>query len=105
MLNYKTSFKDYLIGFISSIILTTCSFIIVIYKNNLYFKTKKSIINILFLLAMIQIIIHMIYFLHMNKKSKKGWLILSLIFTIIIIFIIIIGSIWVMNHLNNNMCS
>ncbi|WP_339044820.1 cytochrome o ubiquinol oxidase subunit IV [Candidatus Zinderia endosymbiont of Aphrophora alni] len=102
MLDFKINFKDYLIGFTLSIILTIFSSIIVLYKKILFFK-KKNIINILILLAIIQTIIHMIYFLHMNSKSEKGWIILSLIFTNIIIFIIILGSIWVMNHLKHNM--
>ena len=54
-------------------------------------------------LAAVQIVVHMIYFLHMNSKSEGGWTILALIFTIMVVVIMLAGSLWVMYHLNHNM--
>jgi cytochrome o ubiquinol oxidase operon protein cyoD len=45
----------------------------------------------------------MIYFLHMNTKSEGGWTFLALLFTLILVVITLVGSIWVMYHLNQNM--
>jgi len=45
----------------------------------------------------------MIYFLHMNFRSQGGWNMLALIFTAVIVFITLAGSLWVMYHLNVNM--
>ena len=53
--------------------------------------------------AAVQIVVHMIYFLHMNSKSEGGWTMLALIFTIIVVVIALAGSLWVMYHLNTNM--
>jgi cytochrome o ubiquinol oxidase operon protein cyoD len=53
--------------------------------------------------AAVQIVVHMIYFLHMNSKSEGGWTLLALIFTIVLVVITLSGSIWVMYHLNHNM--
>jgi len=53
--------------------------------------------------AVIQVVVHMIYFLHMNTKSEGGWTFLALIFTVTIVAITLSGSIWVMYHLNTNM--
>ncbi|MFW2345133.1 MAG: cytochrome o ubiquinol oxidase subunit IV, partial [Brevundimonas mediterranea] len=53
--------------------------------------------------AVVQIVVHMIYFLHMNSKSEGGWTMLALIFTIIVVVIALSGSLWVMYHLNTNM--
>ena len=50
-----------------------------------------------------QIVVHMIYFLHMNTKSEGGWTMMALIFTLILVVIVLTGSIWVMYHLNANM--
>ena len=50
-----------------------------------------------------QIVVHMIYFLHMNTKSEGGWSMMALIFTIILVVIMLSGSLWVMYHLNTNM--
>ena len=47
-----------------------------------------------------QIVVHMIYFLHMNAKSEGGWTMLALIFTLVLVVITLSGSMWVMYHLN-----
>ena len=54
-------------------------------------------------LAVAQIVVHMIYFLHMNARSEGGWTMLALIFTVVLVFITISGSIWILYHLNANM--
>ncbi len=53
--------------------------------------------------AVVQIVVHMVYFLHMNTRSEGGWTMLALIFTIVLVVITLSGSIWVMYHLNANM--
>jgi cytochrome o ubiquinol oxidase subunit IV len=53
--------------------------------------------------AAAQIVVHMVYFLHMNAKSESGWSLLALIFTIVLVIIALSGSLWVMYHLNTNM--
>ncbi len=55
------------------------------------------------LFAVVQIVVHMIYFLHLDAKSEGGWNMLALIFTVILVFITLTGSLWVMYHLNVNM--
>jgi cytochrome o ubiquinol oxidase operon protein cyoD len=45
----------------------------------------------------------MIYFLHMNSKSEGGWNMMALILTVILLFIVLTGSLWVMYHMNANM--
>ena len=53
--------------------------------------------------AMVQIIVHMFYFLHMNTRVEGGWSMLALLFTAVLVLIMLSGSIWVMYHLNTNM--
>ena len=54
-------------------------------------------------IAAVQIVVHMIYFLHMNTKSEGGWTMLALLFTLVLVVITLSGSLWVMYHLNTNM--
>ena len=54
-------------------------------------------------LAAVQIVVHMVYFLHMDAKSESGWNMLALIFTIVLVVITLAGSLWVMYHMNTNM--
>lgn len=94
------SFKGYMTGFILSVILTAIPFWLVM-ADVLSSATATAIA--VMGLAVIQIVVHMIYFLHMNAKSEGGWNMLALIFTIVVVAIAISGSLWVMFHLNTNM--
>ena len=53
--------------------------------------------------AVVQIVVHMVYFLHMDAKSEGGWNMLALVFTTVLVVITLSGSLWVMYHLNTNM--
>lgn len=55
------------------------------------------------LFAVVQIVVHLVYFLHMNTKSEGGWNLIALIFTGLIIAIVVVGSLWIMYNLNVNM--
>ena len=94
------SLKSYAIGFVLSVILTAIPFWLVM--GNVFEKSGTTAMVVLGFAA-VQIVVHMIYFLHMNTKSEGGWNMLALIFTIVIVGIALAGSIWVMYHLNTNM--
>lgn len=94
------SFKSYMTGFILSVILTVIPFYLVMTGA---IENKNWTIAIIVGMAMVQIVVHMIYFLHMNATSDSGWTLMALIFTVIVLVIAMSGSIWVMYHLNANM--
>lgn len=94
------SLKDYAIGFVLSVILTAIPFWLVMGKV----VDQSTTISLVILgFAAVQIVVQMVYFLHLNTKSENGWTILSLIFTAVLVVILLAGSIWVMYHLNTNM--
>lgn len=92
--------RGYLTGFVLSVILTAIPFWLVM-GNVIKGSVETSIV--IMALAAVQIVVHMIYFLHMNTRSEGGWTILALIFTLTLVVIALVGSIWVMYHLNTNM--
>lgn len=94
------SMKGYVTGFVLSVILTAIPFGLVMSG---VISDKSVVAGICMVLAIVQIVVHMIYFLHMNRKSESGWTLMSLIFTIIIVVIALTGSLWVMFHMNQNM--
>ncbi|MCX2956547.1 MAG: cytochrome C oxidase subunit IV family protein, partial [Candidatus Regiella insecticola] len=49
------------------------------------------------------IIVHLVYFLHMNGSSEERWNLGAFLFTILVIAIIVVGSLWIMYNLNINM--
>jgi cytochrome o ubiquinol oxidase subunit IV len=92
--------KTYLIGFWLSVLLTAIPFYLVMSG---VVENKATTGVLLVAMAAVQIVVHMVCFLHMNGKSENGWTMMSLIFTIIVVGIVLSGSLWVMYHLNVNM--
>lgn len=90
----------YVTGFIFAVVLTAIPFWLVMGK---VFHTSSTTVLVLLALAAVQMVVHMIYFLHMNPRSEGGWSLLALIFTLVMVVIAMAGSIWVMYHMNINM--
>ena len=95
-----STFAGYMTGFILSIILTAIPFWLVMAN---IITDKKMAVLVLGGFAVVQILVHMVCFLHMNGKVEGGWTLLSTIFTIIFVAIGIAGTLWVMFHMNANM--
>ncbi|AYD03346.1 cytochrome o ubiquinol oxidase subunit IV [Neorhizobium sp. NCHU2750] len=94
------TFKSYMTGFVLSVILTAIPFWLVMGD---VLSSKAATVAAIMILGGIQIVVHMVYFLHMNTKSEGGWTIMALIFTVLLVVIALTGSLWVMHHLNTNM--
>ena len=92
--------KGYLTGFGLSVVLTAIPFWIVM-THAIEGPGTTAIVVLLF--AAVQIVVHMVYFLHMDARSQGGWNLLALIFTLVLVVITLSGSLWVMYHLNENM--
>lgn len=93
------SMRDYVIGFVLSVILTAIPFWLVMERP----LSDGATAAVIMVFAAVQIVVHMVFFLHMSPKAEGGWSITSLTFTIIIVVIMLAGSMWVMHHLNTNM--
>ena len=94
------SLRGYLVGFVLSVILTAIPFAIVMGGG---FESKLLTATVVMGLGVVQIVVHMVCFLHMNPRSEGGWTLMALIFTLVIVGIALAGSLWVMHHLNANM--
>ena len=94
------SMRDYLIGFGLSVVLTAIPFWLVM-AGVIANPTVAALTIVGF--AIVQMLVHMVYFLHLNGKVEGGWTMMATIFTIVLVAIAITGSVWVMYHLNLNM--
>jgi cytochrome o ubiquinol oxidase operon protein cyoD len=93
------SVGSYTVGFVLSVILTAVPFALII-MNVLPAATA---IPVCVGIGVVQIIVHLIYFLHMNIASSRSWNMVAFVFTIVIVSILVGGSLWVMYHLDTNM--
>lgn len=91
--------KSYLIGFFSSVLLTGISFSLVITKA----LTGHVLIYTIVGLAILQAIIQLIFFLHLGQEAKPRWETFIFCFTVLILLIIVIGSLWIMHDLDERM--
>lgn len=92
--------RSYLIGFLLSVVLTAIPFWLVM--GDVLGNNQATALTVMGF-AVVQIVVHMVYFLHMNSRSEGGWSMLALIFTLVLVVITLAGSLWVMYHLNTNM--
>jgi len=86
----------YLIGFFLSLFLTSLSFYLVI---NHSFE-GSTLIYALIGLGVLQAIGQLIFFLHIGQEKKPHFGVIALAFTVLILLIVMIGSIWIMHDLN-----
>lgn len=98
-IGYHATVKGYVIGFLLSVVLTAIPFWLVM--ANVLPKQATTFIIVGF--AAVQMVVHMVYFLHLNAKVEGGWSLLALVFTAALVVIMLAGSIWVMYHMNTNM--
>lgn len=92
--------RGYLIGFAFSAILTAAPFWLVMTGALANAQVAAAIV---IALAFVQIIVHTVFFLHVNTRAEGGWTLMALIFTVVMVAIVISGSLWIMYHLNSNM--
>ncbi len=91
--------KSYLIGFLLAAVLTAIPFWLVM-SGTLDGTATAVIVTVL---AIVQIVVHTIFFLHVNTRTEGGWTLVALVFTGIMVLIVICGSLWIMFHLHGNM--
>lgn len=92
--------RSYLIGFLSSVVLTAIPFWLVM-SGALNSPGWTAVVVIA--AAVLQILVHTICFLHVNTQAEGGWTLIAYLFTGVILLITIAGSLWIMYHLNSNM--
>ena len=57
----------------------------------------------LVVLAIAQIGVHLVFFLHITSGPDNTNNVLALAFGVLIVFLVMIGTIWIMTHMNANM--
>ena len=92
--------QSYVTGFVLAVVLTAIPFLLVMARP---IESAGYTAAIVLACALAQILVHMVFFLHMTPKAEDGWLLLSTVFTIILVVITLAGSLWIIFHLNRNM--
>ena len=82
-----------------SVVLTVAAFLLA-GSNAIY---GPAVPVALIVLAIAQMGVHLVFFLHITTGPDNTNNVLALAFGVLVVFLIVVGSIWIMDHLNQNM--
>jgi cytochrome o ubiquinol oxidase operon protein cyoD len=91
------TYKQYITGFVLAVILTAIPFALVIGH------VVKDVLLVIAVCATAQIIVHVVYFLHLDRSDEQRWNRMALLYVVIMVGIVLGGSLWIMYNLNHNM--
>ncbi len=95
----RSALRSYVTGFILSLIFTLIPYGMVTMHT---FETKGLIIGIV-LFAIVQLFVQVLFFIHLPRTVRPYWNLFVFVFTLLIISFLVVGSLWIMYHLNVNM--
>jgi cytochrome o ubiquinol oxidase subunit IV len=90
---------SYVVGFILSLLLTLVAYMIVVQE---LFSLTWTLVMIA-LLAIVQLIVQLVLFLHIGKERRPRWKLVVFVFMVGVIVIVVGGSLWIMQNLNYHM--
>jgi cytochrome o ubiquinol oxidase operon protein cyoD len=92
----RGSLKSYATGFFLSIVLTVIPFALVMSGK----LPRSALLPSIFGAAIVQILVHLHYFLHLDTSSAMRWNVMALLFALLIMTLFVGGTLWIMYHLN-----
>lgn len=98
-LTVRQGITRYLIGFVLASALTAASF----YVLNTTLIWGPGIPVALVVLAIAQIGVHLVFFLHITTAPDNTNNVLALAYGVLIVVLVVVGSLWIMSNLNDNM--
>ncbi|HEX3401251.1 MAG TPA: cytochrome o ubiquinol oxidase subunit IV [Acetobacteraceae bacterium] len=96
---FSEGLGSYLIGLGLATLLTIVSFFIA--RTTLVWQ--PSIPVALAVLAIAQMGVHLVFFLHITTGPDNVNNVMALAFGVLIVFLVVVGSLWIMAHMNQNM--
>ncbi len=103
----RVTLKSYIIGFALSLLLTISVYLFV----NDHVTTAHEafshgfLIALILCLAVVQLVVQLVFFLHLGQETKPRWNLAVFGFMMVILIVIVGGSLWIMSNLKYNMQS
>ncbi len=91
--------RSYVVGFLLAAVLTALSF----YLTGERLIWEPALPAALTALAIAQIGVHLVFFLHITTAPDNENTVLALAFGVLIVALVVAGSLWIMYHLDRNM--
>ncbi len=95
--SFISGFTTYAIGLALALVLTATSF----WASHAHSLWGPGVPVGLIVLAIAQMGVHLVFFLHITTGPDNSNNILALAFGMIIVFLVVVGSLWIMANLNH----
>jgi cytochrome o ubiquinol oxidase operon protein cyoD len=92
-----------ILGYLIGLALATLLTVVAFFVSGTSLVWQPSIPIALMVLAIAQMGVHLVFFLHITTGPESYNNVLALAFGVLIVFLVIVGSLWIMTHLNHNM--
>ena len=90
----------YLVGFLAALALSVLSYLVV---TSQVLPTSHMVMAVLLLLAVIQLVVQLVCFLHLSLEGRARARTMTFGFTILMMLVVVIGSLWIMKNLDYRM--
>jgi cytochrome o ubiquinol oxidase operon protein cyoD len=100
--NSQAKISVYITGFVLSVVLTIVAYLLVQrHVSSGHAAISHGVLVFMITsLALIQLMVQLVFFLHLDSESKPRWNLTVLLFAAMVLVIIVFGSLWIMNNLN-----
>ncbi|MFA5004032.1 MAG: cytochrome o ubiquinol oxidase subunit IV [Candidatus Saccharimonadales bacterium] len=101
----KHTLKAYVSGFVLSVALTLGAYAIVyahVHSGHVVISHAVVIVSVL-AFAPVQMVVQLLFFLHLGAENKPRWRQMTLIFAVLVVLIVVVGSLWIMRNLDYRM--
>ncbi|MEK7612778.1 MAG: cytochrome C oxidase subunit IV family protein [Patescibacteria group bacterium] len=95
------SIRTYITGFGASVLLTAAAFALVFQHtaSGHVFPPHELAVSMLVVLALLQLVVQLVCFLHVGRERGPYWHSAALAFALIIVCILVGGTLWIMSNL------
>lgn len=95
----RTNLRSSAVGFVLAVLLTAIPFGLVMRGG----YPRPLMVSGILAAAVVQVFVHLYFFLHLDASPSARWKVLALALTVLIMFLFIGGSLWIMYNLNYRM--
>ena len=99
----ETTVREGILGYVIGLVLATLLTVVSFYVAKSDQFWQPSIPIALVVLAIAQMAVHLIFFIHITTAPDNTNNILALAFGVLIVTLVVVGSLWIMYNLNHNL--
>ncbi len=96
---YRRDLRLYLTGFVLAVVLTVAAFFVAL-GGMFGAVTTLAVVGIL---GLVQLVVHLRYFLHIDRSRQKREDLDLILFTSLVVLIIVLGTVWILGDLADRM--